>query len=143
MTEDMVLRLSENWSLKCDPNQWIVCKLRMANGQQIWRPVSFVGSTKSVLRRVFREKSVSVSPEAERLIGEWPERFLDWRSVWETRTQDEKPIGGHEMQNALVTEGSASMAGDHFDHNPDCSVTSLKTDMSFISGAVCYDDAFI
>jgi hypothetical protein len=88
MTSRVPLPLSEGWALSHDENQWIVlCRDgtrrprkpgRRDTGEDHWKAVAFVGSTKVVLLRVLRENGVTVSPEAGATIAAMPERFLDW-----------------------------------------------------------------
>ena len=78
MSERLFLRLSERWTLGYDRNQWIMLKRAKRRDEVVWNPVSFIGSTKTVLLRVMAEKGVTVDSEAQRAIDAMPERFLDW-----------------------------------------------------------------
>lgn len=49
MTDRIVLRLSETWAVRADDLQWMLCRRTKSNG--VWKPVSFVASTKAVLLR--------------------------------------------------------------------------------------------
>ena len=75
-----ILPLSEGWALGYDQNQWMLMRLRSRKkGEETyWQPVSFIGSTKTVLRRVLAENGVTVCPEALAKIDAMPERFFDW-----------------------------------------------------------------
>ena len=74
------------WRRAHDSNQWIVQRrkgsARPANRSGIaesgWRGVSFVGSTKTTLRRVLREAGVGLTPEAQARFEALPEQFLDF-----------------------------------------------------------------
>ena len=47
-------------------------RLRLARG------ISFVGGKKATLERLFREKGISMTPEAQARLDALPERFLDF-----------------------------------------------------------------
>ena len=73
------------WRLAYDSNQWIIQRrkgpARPANRSGIaesgWRGVSFVGGKKATLGRIFREKGISLTPEAQARFDALPERFTD------------------------------------------------------------------
>ncbi len=44
----------------------------------VWRGVSFVGCEKRVLRRLFREKEISLTPKAQTRFDALPEQFTDF-----------------------------------------------------------------
>ncbi len=78
------LRLSENWALAYDKNQWIVQRRKApgkTGGACRWAAVSFVGSNKDVLLRVLREKGAEIDPAARAHIDSMPEAFREWVSV--------------------------------------------------------------
>ncbi len=86
MRDTFIIQLSEKWAILADRNQWVLAKLEKYRAQGDlrhpavrWRGISFIGSSKTVLHRVVREKGIKVDPEAARVIETWPERFLDWR----------------------------------------------------------------
>ncbi len=76
------------WRLAYDANQWVVQRRvgtprrrgsdSAAMHSTGWRGVSFIGSTKRVLRRVLGEKGVVLTPEAQARLDVLPERFLDF-----------------------------------------------------------------
>ena len=74
------------WRLAYDSQQWIVQRKvgspRPGKGAAVrdtgWKGVSFVGSTKRILRRVLRESGVVLTPEALARLDALPERFLDF-----------------------------------------------------------------
>ncbi len=43
-----------------------------------WRGVSFVGGKKATLERLFREKGISLTPEAQARFDALPETFLNF-----------------------------------------------------------------
>ena len=80
----LVLRLSDDWAILADHNQWMVAKWRAPKPPKLrqegyWRPLSYVGSTKTVLSRCCRELGASVTPQAQAAIDTWPEKFSDWQ----------------------------------------------------------------
>ncbi len=74
------------WRLAYDRQQWVVQRRRRAPRRSEragisdsgWRGVSFIGSTKTTLRRVLGEKGVVLTPEAVARLDALPERFLDF-----------------------------------------------------------------
>ncbi len=74
------------WRLVYDRNQWVIQRrkgsTRPANRSGIaesgWRGVSFVGGRKATLARLFGEKGISLTPEAQARFDALPEQFLDF-----------------------------------------------------------------
>ena len=76
------------WRLAYDSNQWVLQRrtqkprVRRLEGHAIadsgWRRVSFVGGKKATLERLFREKGISLTPEAQARFDALPEQFLDF-----------------------------------------------------------------
>ncbi len=76
------------WRLAYDSNQWVLQRrtqkprVRRLEGHAIadsgWRGVSFVGSKKTTLARLFREKGISLTREAQARFDALPEQFLDF-----------------------------------------------------------------
>jgi len=74
------------WRLAYDRQQWIIQRrkgpARPSNRSGIaesgWRGVSFVGGKKATLARLFREKGISMTPEALARLDALPEQFLDF-----------------------------------------------------------------
>ena len=74
------------WRLAYDAQQWVIQRrtqkprVRRFEGHAIadsgWRGVSFVGSSKRVLRRVPGEADVVLTPEAQAQLDVLPEQFL-------------------------------------------------------------------
>ncbi len=80
MKNDRILfELAPGWALGADRNQWIVMRRRKRRDQHYWHPVSFIGSTKTTLLRVLREKGIHTSEKGQAALNALPERFLDWR----------------------------------------------------------------
>ncbi len=75
--------LNADWRLAYDPNQWILQRRptpKRASSSAIspWQSVSFIGSHKSTLTRLYREEGIKLTPEAEARMDALPERFLDF-----------------------------------------------------------------
>ena len=76
------------WRLAYDRQQWVIQRrtqkprVRRLEGHAIadsgWRGVSFVGGKKTTLARLFREKGISPTPEAQARFDALPEQFLDF-----------------------------------------------------------------
>ncbi len=76
------------WRLAHDRQQWVIqrrtkkARVGRTEGGSIadtgWRGVSFVGGKKATLDRLFREKGISLTPEANARIDALPEQFLDF-----------------------------------------------------------------
>ncbi len=74
------------WRLAYDAQQWVIQRrkgpARPANRSGIaesgWRGVSFVGGKKATLARLFREKGIVLTPEAQARLDALPEQFLDF-----------------------------------------------------------------
>ena len=81
MVDTQFLRLSENWALAYDKNQWIVQHYMRPK----WRSIAFVGSNKGVLMRVLKEKGAKVAPEARAALDALPETFREWISTAPSR----------------------------------------------------------
>ena len=77
------------WRLAYDSNQWVLQRRQQAarpgNSHGIrdsgWRGVSFVGGKKATLDRLFREKGISLTAEAQARFDALPERFMDFVEV--------------------------------------------------------------
>ncbi len=76
------------WRLAYDSQQWVVQRraqkprVRRLEGHAIadsgWRGVSFVGGKKATLGRLFREKGIVLTAEAQAGLDALPERFMDF-----------------------------------------------------------------
>ncbi len=76
------------WRLAYDSNQWVLQKRAGSPGRNRygiresgWRGVSFVGGRKATLGRIFREKGISLTPEAQAWFDALPEQFRDFVSA--------------------------------------------------------------
>jgi hypothetical protein len=69
-----------------DSNQWVLQRrLRATRSSECagitdsdWRGVSYVGGKKATLARLFREKGIVLTPEAQNQLDALPERFMDF-----------------------------------------------------------------
>ena len=76
------------WRLAYDRQQWVIQRraqkprVRRLEGHAIadsgWRGVSFVGGKKATLARLFHEKGISLTPEAQARFDVLPEQFMDF-----------------------------------------------------------------
>jgi len=74
------------WRLAYDRQQWVLQRRvgspRPGKGAAVrdtgWRGVSFVGGKKATLHRLFREKGVSLTAEAQSRLDALPEQFMDF-----------------------------------------------------------------
>ncbi len=84
------------WRLAYDSQQWVIQRrtqkprVRRLEGHAIadsgWRGVSFVGGKKATLARLFREKGISLMPEAQARFDALPEQFMDFIAAPESFT---------------------------------------------------------
>lgn len=79
--ERILFRLRQGWALGADREQWILYRRRARNRwtERSWRPVAFIGSTRTVLQRVLREKGAVVDPEGQAALAALPATFREWR----------------------------------------------------------------
>ena len=64
-----VLTLSEDWAILTDRFQWMLAKRVKRGTGTRWKPLSYVGSTKTVLARVSRENGVVATPQAQAVMA--------------------------------------------------------------------------
>ncbi len=82
------------WRLAYDRQQWIFqrrtkkARVSHSEGGSIddsgWRGVSFVGGKKATLHRLFREKGISLTAEAQARFDALPGQFLELAAAPET-----------------------------------------------------------
>ncbi len=73
----MTIDAEAKWSLKFDSNQWVISRLE---GKGVYRPLKFVGSNTTTLRRTIAELGIEPTAEADAEIASWAPRFLDWHA---------------------------------------------------------------
>ena len=74
------------WRLAYDRQQWIIQRRKgparpcgvVPGRDSGWMAVSFIGGKKATLARLFREKGISMTPEALARLDALPEQFLDF-----------------------------------------------------------------
>ncbi len=74
------------WRLAYDRNQWVIQRRKgparpcgvVPGRDSGWMAVSFVGGKKATLAWLFREKGISLTPEAQARFDALPERFADF-----------------------------------------------------------------
>ncbi len=82
------LDTDSRWRLAYDSNQWVLQRraqkprVRRLEGHAIadsgWRGVAYVGGKKATLHRLFREKGIFLTPEAQARFVSLPEQFMDF-----------------------------------------------------------------
>ncbi len=76
------------WRLAFDSNQWIIQRRvgnplpgrsdSSAGATSGWKAVSFVGGKKATLHRLFREKDISLTAEAQARFDALPGQFMEF-----------------------------------------------------------------
>ena len=74
--DDKLFRVSGRWALASDGLQWTLLRQQ---GQEKWRGVAFVRSTRDVLARCIREKGTPAD-DARRLLDGLPTTFDEWQA---------------------------------------------------------------
>ncbi len=77
------------WRLAYDRQQWIIQRRKgparpcgvVPGRDSGWMAVSFVGGKKATLARLFRERGISLTPEAQARLDALPEQFLDFAAA--------------------------------------------------------------
>ena len=108
------LDAEDRWRLAYDRQQWVVQRraqkprVRCLEGHAIadtgWRGVSFVGSKKATLERLFREKGIVLTAEARARFDILPGQFLAFLAEIDSprpdnaRTARSHPLDGPERQ---------------------------------------------
>lgn len=94
MTFKTFLRLSEDWVLGYDPQQWIVMRrYPLKKGGEKLKAVGFIGSEKRILLRVLSEKGAVITPTAQRELDALPNSFRGWfKDFLEPSTNRRPPI---------------------------------------------------
>ena len=77
------LDIAPGWALGADTQQWMVLRAKIYRAGVEWRPVSFIGSTKTVLLLTLREIGVTPTPRGQAALDALPDRFLDWRHEYD------------------------------------------------------------
>ncbi len=113
------LRLSENWALAYDENQWIVQRARRNRNKEgglDWRAVAFVASDKGVLQRVLREKGAVIDSEGLEALRRLPGTFREWISMPPARrfkaghSVISGVAGGDQRRRSTSARGTSALA---------------------------------
>ncbi len=84
MADVQFLRLNDKWALAYDSRQWVVQRrsgVRKSGdyaGEEFWRALSFIGTSKAVLLRVLREKGIEPTAVAQRALDALPDTFREF-----------------------------------------------------------------
>lgn len=120
MSFKIFLRLSEDWVLGYDPQQWIVMRrYPLKAGGEKPKAVGFIGSEKRILLRVLDEKGAVVTPAAQRELDALPNSFRGWlKDFLEPSTDKRSPVpqrqhhGPQEVGKAPLAVLQNQMAGE-------------------------------
>ena len=85
MSDQFLIDLAPGWVLGFDARQWVLMTVDKTPpgaennpaGARL-RAVSFIASTKRVLRRCIHENEIELTPEAAEYIDTMPETFRPW-----------------------------------------------------------------
>lgn len=82
MSDQFLIDLAPGWALAFDSRQWILAKMPLEGGKTVagarLRPVAFIASTKTLLRRCIHENEIQLTPEAAEYINALPGTFRVW-----------------------------------------------------------------
>jgi len=81
MTDRMVLRVSDEWAIFADRNQWIISKARKRGVGCDWTPKAYIATNKAKLLSTLLKKAETISPQAEAELATWPDDFLSWKTM--------------------------------------------------------------
>ena len=81
-----ILDAEGRWRLAYDRQQWIIQRRKgpprpsdvVPGRDSGWMAVSFVGGKKATLARLFGEKGITMTPEAQARFDALPEQFMDF-----------------------------------------------------------------
>ena len=86
MTDRILIELTNDWALGADSQQWIIIRVTEPEKRtRAYRPIAFIGCTKSALIRSMQRKNIEPTTEALAKINAWPEKFLDWRDQYKSK----------------------------------------------------------
>ena len=77
------------WRLAYDQHQWIV---QRRDGRRTWRGIAFIGSKKSSLWRMFRERQIWLTDEAIARVDALPDHFFSFLRQHDPELATRHPI---------------------------------------------------
>ena len=83
------LDAESRWRLAYDQHQWIV---QRRDGRRTWRGIAFIGSEKSTLWRIFREKQIWLRDEAIARVDALPDYFCSFLRQHDPELAKRHPI---------------------------------------------------
>jgi hypothetical protein len=89
-----IIRFNERWALAADNLQWILKHYRPPK----WHGVAYIASNKVVLRRVLREKGVTLTPDAKDALDHLPDTFPEWRNKQDARSSETEERSSDEIK---------------------------------------------
>jgi len=79
MTDRILFELADGWALGHDKQQWMLMRAAKLRGEDIWQPVSFIGSEKRILERCMLENGVHPTSMAQAMLDALPNHFSEWK----------------------------------------------------------------
>jgi hypothetical protein len=79
MADKILFDICPGWRVGSNSEQWIVQRAKRNKGALEWHANSFIGSNKSVLRRVLSEIGIRPSAAAEKALAALPNSFMEWK----------------------------------------------------------------
>ena len=67
------------WALGADDLQWVIHRAKQTKNGPVWRPLSYISSTKAVLSERMREAGMEAGSRSLLLEG-LPDTFQEWKS---------------------------------------------------------------
>ena len=102
------LDAENHWRLAYDRCQWVLQKRRGERaGKARYDAESFVGSSKDILWRIFRERDILLTREATLAVDAMPEHFLTW-----LRTHDPSAYA-QTFPSEVVSRGQKARSGGY------------------------------
>ena len=94
MSDKPLFDLNGKYRLAYDVNQWVVQKRKGKPGERSssWGGISFIGSEKRHLRRIFREKGIALTDDAIAKVDAMPETFFGFLREHEPDLARQHPI---------------------------------------------------
>ena len=81
MKPKIVIRLSSNWRVLADDQQFIVAKAYQRRGERDWRYLAYVATHKRVLAHLLSEFGAEIDAEGSQALARLPDSFREWKAV--------------------------------------------------------------